>query len=107
MIESAEKVAALHPHCVKLHLLHVLKNTPLAQMYANGEFELLTLEEYVRIIVRQLEAFPEETIIQRLTGDGGRDALIGPKWSLKKFVVLNEIDKRMARLDTYQGAKFK
>ena len=106
MLESAKAVAALRPHCVKLHLLHVLKNTRLADMYANGEFELMTLEDYVGTIVNQLEVFSEETIIQRLTGDGGRDALIGPMWSLKKFVVLNEIDKLMVRRGTYQGAKF-
>lgn len=106
MIESAKAVASLKPHCVKLHLLHVLKNTRLAEMYERGEFELMTLESYVETIVHQLEMFPEETVIQRLTGDGGRDSLIGPKWSLKKFVVLNEIDKLMLRFDTYQGAKY-
>lgn len=107
MIESARAVAALKPHCVKLHLLHVLKNTRLAEQYARGEFDLLTLEEYVDIIVSQLEVFPKECIIQRLTGDGGRDTLIGPLWSLKKFVVLNEIDKLMVGRDTYQGARYK
>lgn len=106
MIKSAREVAKLKPHCVKLHLLHILKNTKMAEQYENGEFELLTLEEYVDIIVSQLEEFHEDTIIQRLTGDGGRDTLIGPKWSLKKFVVLNEIDKLMLRNDTYQGVKF-
>lgn len=105
MIESARAVGRLRPHCIKLHLLHVLKNTRLADMYACGEFELMTREAYVRTIVNQLEVIPEETIIQRLTGDGGRSSLIGPEWSLKKFVVLNEIDKLMVRLDTYQGAK--
>lgn len=105
MLKSAEAVAALEPHCVKLHLLHVLKNTKIAAEYENGGFELMTLEEYVDIIVSQLELFREETIIQRLTGDGAADALIGPLWSLKKFVVLNSIDKEMVRRDTYQGAK--
>lgn len=106
MIESAKAVAALEPHCVKLHLLHVLKDTQIAKEFENGEFELLSLEEYVDIIVSQLEVFSPETIIQRLTGDGGRDSLIGPKWSLKKFVVLNEIDKEMIRRNTYQGKKY-
>lgn len=105
MLESARTVALLRPHCVKLHLLHVLEGTRLANMYRNGEFELMTREEYVETIVNQLEVFPPETIIQRLTGDGGRDSLIGPLWSLKKFVVLNEIDKLMLKRDTYQGAK--
>ncbi len=106
MIESAKAVASLNPHCVKLHLLHILKDTQIAKEYENGKFELLSLEEYVDIIVSQLEVFPPETIIQRLTGDGGRDTLIGPKWSLKKFVVLNEIDKEMIRRNTYQGKKY-
>lgn len=106
MIKSAREVAKLKPHCVKLHLLHILKDTKMAEQYENGEFELLTLEEYADIIVSQLEEFHEDTVIQRLTGDGGRDTLIGPKWSLKKFVVLNEIDKLMLRKDTYQGVKF-
>ncbi len=106
MIESAKAVAALKPHCVKLHLLHVLKDTQIAKEYENGEFELLSLERYVDIIVSQLEVFAPETVIQRLTGDGGRDSLIGPLWSLKKFVVLNEIDKELIRRNTYQGAKY-
>lgn len=106
MVESARAVAQLRPHCVKLHLLHVLKNTRLAQMYENGEFELMTLKDYVETIVEQLEVLHEETVVQRLTGDGGREWLIGPLWSLKKFVVLNEIDKLMLKRDTYQGAKF-
>lgn len=106
MIESARAVAELKPHCVKLHLLHVLKDTKIAAEYEQGGFELLSLEDYVDIIVSQLELFSEETVIQRLTGDGGRDSLIGPLWSLKKFVVLNEIDKELLRRDTYQGAKF-
>ncbi len=106
MIESAKAVAALKPYCVKLHLLHVLKGTPIAAELARGEFRLLELEEYVDIIVSQLEVFSPETVIQRLTGDGAKDSLIGPLWSLKKFVVLNEIDKKMIQKDTYQGRCF-
>ena len=107
MIESARAVAELGPTCVKLHLLHILKGTKMAEQYENGEFETLTREEYVNTVVDCLEYFSEETVIQRLTGDGGRDSLIAPLWSLKKFVVLNEIDKEMVRRDTYQGARWK
>lgn len=106
MTESAKCVAELEPTCVKLHLLHILKGTKIAKEYENGEFKTLTLEEYVNTIVDCLEYFSEETVIQRLTGDGGRDTLIAPLWSLKKFVVLNEIDKEMVRRNTYQGIKF-
>lgn len=106
MLESAKAVAALKPHCVKLHLLHVLKGTRLAEMYERGEFRTLTMGEYVETVVDQLELFSEETVIQRVTGDGGWSTLIAPKWSLKKFVVMNEIDKLMVRRDTYQGYRF-
>lgn len=106
MIESAKEVSKLRPECIKLHLLHVLKGTKLEEMYLKGEFELMTMEDYVETIVNQLEYFHEDTVIQRLTGDGGRESLIGPMWSLKKFVVLNEIDKLMVKRDTYQGVKF-
>lgn len=106
MIESARTVGKLHPHCVKLHLLHILKNTRMARDFEEGRVKLLTKDEYVDIIVNQLEVLPPETVIQRLTGDGGRDSLIGPLWSLKKFEVLNSIDKELERRDTMQGALY-
>ena len=106
MIESAKAVAKLNPHCVKLHLLHVLKGTRLAEMYERGELETMTMEDYVSTVVDQLEYFGAETVIQRVTGDGGRATLISPKWSLKKFVVMNEIDKLMVKRDTWQGKKY-
>ena len=106
MLKSVSEVAKLKPHAVKLHLLHVLKDTRLAKMYLNNEFKTLTREEYVDIIVDALEMLPKETIIQRLTGDGAKDDLIAPLWSLKKFCVLNEIDKEMVRRNTYQGFRY-
>lgn len=105
MCESAKAVAKLKPDFVKLHLLHILKDTVMASEFERGEIIPLTLSEYVDIIVSQLEYFPKQTVIQRITGDGGRDSLIAPLWSLKKFVVLNEIDKEMIRRNTYQGVK--
>ncbi len=106
MIESAKAVAELKPDYVKLHLLHILKDTVMAKQYEDGEIVPLTLEEYVDVVVSQLEYFSPTTVIQRITGDGGRETLIAPKWSLKKFVVLNEIDKEMIRRNTYQGVKY-
>jgi len=103
MLETAKAVADLHPQSVKIHLLHVLKGTRLAEEFLAGEFEALTLPEYVQIVCDQLEWFPPETVIQRITGDGAKESLIAPLWSLKKFVVMNEIDKELARRDSYQG----
>lgn len=105
MIESAKAVASLKPHSVKLHLLHILKGTKMAKEYEEGKIKVLTRDEYVKIIVDILEILPEEIVLQRLTGDGGKDMLIAPLWSLKKFVVLNEIDKEMVRRDCCQGEK--
>lgn len=106
MLKSVSEVAKLKPHAVKLHLLHILKGTRLAKMYEKNEFRTLTREEYVDIVVDALEILPKETIIQRLTGDGGKDDLIAPLWSLKKFCVLNEIDKEMVRRNSYQGCRY-
>lgn len=106
MIESARQTATLMPHCVKLHLLHIIKGTKMAQDFYDGKIEPMTRDDYIDVIVHQLEVFSEETVIQRLTGDGGRDILIAPEWSLKKFVVLNEIDKLMLKRNTYQGRLF-
>lgn len=105
MMESVKKTAMLKPHAIKLHLLHVLKNTKLCNMYNKGEVRVLSRDEYVDIIVDALEIIPPEIIIERLTGDGGRDELVAPLWSLKKFCVLNEIDKEMVRRGSYQGIK--
>ncbi len=105
MLESVKQTAALKPHAIKLHLLHILKGTKISNMYEKGEFKTLTREEYVDIIVDALEVIPPEIIIQRLTGDGAKESLIAPLWSLKKFCVLNEIDKEMVRRNSYQGCK--
>ena len=103
MLETARRLGALRPFAVKIHLLHVLKNTPLAELDEKGGCACLSLEEYADIVVSQLELLPAETVIGRVTGDGERNALIAPLWSLKKLVVINEIDKLMAKRDTFQG----
>lgn len=105
MLESAKTVAALRPHCLKLHLLHVIRGTRMEQELLEGRVSLMSLEDYVDIIVRQLEVTYPQTVIQRLTGDGARADLVGPMWSLKKFEVLNAIDRELEKRDTYQGKK--
>lgn len=103
MLETAKKVAALNPHSVKLHLLHIIKGTKIAEEYLRGDFQTLSLEEYVKIICDQLEVMPPDVIIQRVTGDGDKNTLIAPLWSLKKFVVMNEIDKEFVKRNSFQG----
>ncbi|MBR4092326.1 MAG: TIGR01212 family radical SAM protein [Oscillospiraceae bacterium] len=105
MVETAREVGKLSPDFVKLHLLHIIKGTKIAEEFERGEFSLMTLPEYVSVICDQLEVLPQETVIQRVTGDGKKEDLIGPMWSLKKFVVMNEIDKEMVRRNSSQGIK--
>ena len=106
MLQTAKELAKLDLHSIKIHLLHVLKGTVLAQMYEQGEFETMSMQEYVNTVCDQLEVLPQELVIQRVTGDGARDELIAPLWSLKKFCVMNEIDKELGRRNSYQGIKF-
>ena len=103
MLETACQINQLPIHAVKLHMLHLMQDTQLADAYMQQPFPLLTRDEYVAIVVDQLERLRPEIIIQRLTGDGAGEALIAPEWTKKKTIVLNEIDKRMANLNTWQG----
>lgn len=103
MLETARETARLAPSAVKLQMLHVIKRTPLEKLYLSGDVKLLSREEYIDIIVRQLEVLPPEVVIERITGDGDKSKLIAPKWSADKIAVLGGIDKRLANLDTWQG----
>lgn len=103
MLATADILAELKVDGVKLHLLHVLKNTPLGQMYAEHKIEMLDMDEYVELVVDVVERLPRQTLIHRLTGDGPRDQLLAPLWSLKKWEVLNAIDAEFARRGSCQG----
>lgn len=90
---------------IKLHLLHLMTSTKMQRDYHEGRLRLLSMDEYVDIICDQLEIIPKNIVIHRITGDAPRDMLIGPMWSLKKWEVLNAIDKEMERRGSYQGCK--
>ncbi len=107
MLTTIQEVAALKPACVKIHLLHILKGTPMAEEFAQKleDFQMMDRQEYVNIVCDQLELLPPETVIQRVTGDGLREELIAPLWSIKKLVVMNEIDKELVRRDSWQGKR--
>lgn len=106
MMKTAELLGKLRPDGVKIHLLHVIKGTKLAEMYLAGNYTPLTMQEYIDITVRQLELLPQETVIERLTGDGSRETLLAPLWSLDKRAVLGGIMKRQKELDSVQGMLF-
>lgn len=106
MLETARQVTEMRPDAVKIQMLHVIRGTKLADMYAAGEFALISRDEYIDTVVRQLELLPPETVIERITGDGDKSKLIAPMWSADKLAVLGGIDKRLAQLDTWQGRLF-
>ena len=106
MMKTALAVAKLPLQGIKIHLLHVLRGTPLAIIYQSEPFDLMTKDDYVTILVDILEILPSEIVIHRLTGDGPPDDLIGPLWSRKKWEVLNAIDAELVRRDTWQGKKY-
>lgn len=103
MLNTLKLVNSLNINAIKIHMLHVMKNTPLGKIYEDTPFKLLTLEEYVDIVVQQLRNLNENVVVQRITGDAPKDLLLAPKWTLKKFVVMNEIDKVMRKNNYWQG----
>ena len=84
-----------------------MKHTALVKEYENGNLKFLSQEEYIDLIIKSVSMLPEEMIVHRLTGDAPRNELIGPMWSLKKWEVLNAIDKAFEDNDLWQGKNFK
>ena len=105
MIETAKYLNKLDIQGIKIHMLHILKGTKLAKIYNEKPFHVLTKEEYIDIVCDQLEYINENIVINRITGDPSIDDLIEPNWLVKKFCVLNDIDKEMVKRDSYQGIK--
>ncbi len=106
MLKTAEVLAGLAPDAVKIHLLHILKGTKYEQEYKNGILIPMTKDAYIDTVIRQLELLPAKTVIERITGDGAKNSLLAPLWSLDKISVLGGIDKEMAQRNTYQGTAF-
>ena len=107
MIETAKVVGKMPVHAIKIHMLHVLKDTPLARMYEKNPFPLLSKQQYTDLVARQLTYLNPEMVIERITGDGLPDQLIEPLWTIKKISVINDIDKAMVRDDIWQGKYYK
>ena len=106
MMKTVCDVAALAPDQVKIHLLHVIRGTVMADLYDSGKYIPLTKEKYVSLAVRALELLPPDTVVARITGDGHPDDLLAPDWSRKKVSVINDIDKLLYERGTYQGRMF-
>ncbi len=107
MLETVKYLSNLDIQGIKIHMLFILKNTELANLYEKEKFHILTKEEYVDITCNELELLRENIVINRITGDPDKNLVIEPTWLIKKFSVLNEIDKEMERRNSYQGIKYK
>lgn len=104
MLATADEMARLKVAGIKIHLLHVLAGTPLGELYRQGRIAVLDQQAYVGLAADFIERLHPETLIQRLTGDGPRDLLLAPLWSLNKWEVLNAIDGELERRGSCQGA---
>ena len=105
MIETVKYLNTLGIDGIKIHMLYISTGTPLALIYKERAFHLLTKEEYIDIVCEQLEYLDPKIVIMRITGDPIKEELIAPTWLVKKFCVLNDIDKEMKKRDIYQGDK--
>ncbi len=103
MLETVKYLNSFDIQGLKIHMLHILKDTKMGIDYLNKPWPLLSLDEYVDITVKQLRVLKKSIIIHRITGDPPKKLLIAPFWTLKKFVVSNEIDKKMRKYNYYQG----
>jgi radical SAM protein (TIGR01212 family) len=106
MMATADVLATLPLHGVKIHNLHVVKGTPLERMHREGQVRALGLEEYVGLVCDFLERLPPEMVVHRLSGDAPPDYLVAPAWCLDKPGLLRAIDGELRRRDSRQGARY-
>jgi len=107
MIDTVKYLNNLNIDGIKIHMLNIVKDTPLEKLYTKEKFHVLTKEEYIDIVISQLEYLNQKVVIHRITSDPDPKNLIAPTWLLKKTCLLNDIDKEMKQRNTYQGIKLK
>lgn len=107
MVETVKYLSNLDIQGIKIHMLSILKDTPIEKMYKENKFKLITREEYIDIVCTQLEYLREDIVVHRITGDPKVSDLVEPDWLIKKVTIINDIDKEMVKRNIYQGDKFK
>lgn len=105
MLDTVKYINKLNIWGIKIHMLNIVKDTPLENLYIKEKFHLLTKDEYIDIVIKQLELLKPEIVINRITADPDPKTLVEPTWLVKKFCILNDIDKEMKKRNTYQGIK--
>ena len=106
MLDTVRYLAGTGIDGIKLQLLHVLTGTDLMDLYEQGTFQPLTLDEYMDILFDCMELLPPDMVLHRITGDGPKKLLAAPVWSGDKKMVLNTIRREMKNRDIVQGASF-
>ncbi len=105
ILDSVEEMNRLGVDGVKLHLMHVLKDTELGRLYGAGQVGMLSRDAYIQLVADVVERLAPQILIHRLTGDGPRDRLLAPLWSLKKWEVLNAIEGELRTRQSRQGSR--
>ena len=105
MLDTAKKLAELEIDIIKIHLLAILKDSPLSKIYEKDPFYIMSMEQYCEIVCDILEILPSNCSIQRIDGSGYSETTIEPKWTNRRFEILNMIDKIMFQRNSYQGIK--
>ena len=106
MLDTIKDISHLPFEGIKIHMLHIIRDTAMAKMHEEKPFNLITRQQYIELVVRQLELLRPEVVVERLTGDPLKEDLIEPEWVLNKTTILNDIDKLMRKLDTWQGKSY-
>lgn len=106
MLETVSFLSKLDIQGIKIHSLYILRGSIIERQFSNKEFKMLSLPEYVDIVCEQIALLRDDIVIHRINGDAPRNLLVEPRWSLKKLVVMNEIDKEMKKRNYYQGCKY-
>lgn len=105
MLDTVRYLNKLDIQGIKIHMLYIIKDTVIDTMYKKERFKILSKEEYIDIVIKQLELLRPEIVINRITSDPDKETLEEPRWLVDKCQLLNDIDKEMKRRNTYQGIK--
>lgn len=106
MLETVKHLNTLDIQGIKIHMLHIIKDTGMANLYEKTHFHVLSKEEYIDIVIKELEILDPKIVINRITSDPDKDTLVEPRWLCEKCQLLNDIDKEMVKRNTYQGIKY-
>jgi len=107
MMATARAVAAMGIDSLKIHLMHILKDTPLEKDLAEGKFKPMEFDEYIGLVCDFLEHIPPDVSIQRLTADGPREILLAPKWATQKRKTIAAIEAEFDRRNSHQGSRLR